>query len=284
MNVPAVALRPDARDVRGPSAHGGGWARFVYLTWTMGLTEYRLTYFGSALGWLWALVRPLLLFGVLYLVFSEIVKFGEDIPNYPVLLLLNIVLFSFFTDAASRAVPCVVERESIVRKMHFPRMVIPLSWVLTGVLNLLVSLVAAFVFLLAYGVSPQWTWLLLPVILVALTLITAGVAMLVSALYVRFRDVSPIWAVVATALFYCSPVLYTIESVPEDWRTLVLANPLASLLEQARHWIVDPDSPGVVDAIGGVGWALVPAAIGVGICLLGLWVFNREAPRIAERL
>jgi ABC-2 type transport system permease protein len=284
MNTPAVALRPDARDVRGPSAHGGGLARFAYLTWTMGLTEYRLTYFGSALGWLWALVRPLLLFGVLYVVFSEIVKFGDDIPNYPVLLLLNIVLFNFFTEATSRAVPCVVERESIVRKMHFPRMVIPLSWVLMGALNLGVSLVAVFVFLLAYGVSPQWTWLLLPVLLLALLLITAGVAMLVSALYVRFRDVSPIWAVLATALFYGSPVLYTIEQVPEDWRTLYLSNPLASLLEQARHWIVDPDSPGVVDAIGGAGWALVPLAIGVAVCVLGLWVFNREAPRIAERL
>jgi ABC-2 type transport system permease protein len=279
-----VALRPDARPIRGPGAYGGGLPRFVYLTWTMGLTEYRLTYFGSMLGWLWALMRPLLLFGVMYVVFTQIVRFGDDIPNYPVLLLLNIVLFSFFTDATTRAVTCVVEGEGIVRKMHFPRMVIPLSRVLTGVLNLAVSLAAVLVFLLAYGVSPMWTWLLLPLVLAPLVAITASAAMLVSALYVRFRDVGPIWAVVTTALFYGSPVLYTIEAVPEDWRTLVLCNPLAALLEQARHWLVDPDSPGVVDAIGGWGWALVPAALGVGICVLGLWVFNREAPRIAERL
>ncbi len=284
MSTPEVALRGDARSIRGPSAFGGGFRRLLFLTWTMGLTEYRLTYFGSALGWLWALMRPLLMFGVLYVVFSEIVRFGEDIPNYPVLLLFNIVLFTFFTDATSRSVACVVEREAIVRKMHFPRMVIPLSRVLTAALNLLVSLIAVFVFLLAYGVSPEWTWLLLPVLLAAFCLLTAGVSMLLAALYVRFRDVAPIWSVVSTALFYGSPVLYTIEAVPEDWRTLYLCNPLASLLEQARHWIIDPSSPGIVDAIGGVGWALVPLAIGIATCILGFWVFNREAPRIAERL
>ena len=284
MSVSGASLRPDAQVIRGPSAWGGGLRRLAFLVWTMGLTEYRLTYFGSALGWLWALVRPLLLFGVLYVVFSEIVKFGEDIPNYPVLLLLNIVLFNFFTEATTRSVTSVVEGEGVVRKMHFPRMVIPLARVLTATLNLLVSLVAVAVFVLAYGVDPTPTWLLMPLLVLVLVVLTAGVSMLVSALYVRYRDVAPIWAVVSTALFYGSPVLYTIESVPEDWQTAYMCNPLAALLEQARHWIVDPDSPGLVDAIGGAGWALVPIALGVAVCGLGLWVFNREAPRIAERL
>jgi ABC-2 type transport system permease protein len=284
MSVSGASLRPDAHVIRGPSAWGGGLRRLAFLVWTMGLTEYRLTYFGSALGWLWALVRPLLLFGVLYVVFSEIVKFGEDIPNYPVLLLLNIVLFTFFTEATTRAVTSVVEGEGVVRKMHFPRMAIPLARVLTATFNLLMSLVAVVVFLIAYGVDPTLTWLLFPLLVLALIALTAGVAMLVSALYVRFRDVAPIWSVLATALFYGSPVLYTIESVPEDWRTAYLCNPLAALLEQTRHWVVDPDSPGLVEAIGGWGWALVPLLIAAAVCATGLWVFNREAPRIAERL
>ena len=126
------------------------------------------------LGYLWALMRPLLLFGVLYVVFSQIVKFGGDIPNYPMLLLFNIVLFSFFQDSTQRAVTAVVDSEAIVRKMHFPRLVIPLSTVLTGVLNLLLSLVAVFVFILAYGIDPMWTWLLLPVILVPLITLTSA--------------------------------------------------------------------------------------------------------------
>jgi ABC-2 type transport system permease protein len=277
-------LSPEAREIRGPSAYGGGWRRFLYLTWMIGLTEYRLTYFGSALGYLWSLVRPLLLFGVMYVVFSQVLRFGDDIANYPVLLLLNIVLFSFFTDAASRSVSAVVENEQLVRKMHFPRIVIPLSVVLTATFTMLVNLVAVFVFLLAYGVDPRPEWLLLPVVLVPLVMLTAGASMLLSSLYVRYRDVAPIWAVVSTALFYASPVLYAIDSVPDDYQRLVLINPIAGMLEQARRWIVDPSARGAVDAIGGIEWALIPLGIFVALCVLGLVVFEHQAPRIAERL
>jgi ABC-2 type transport system permease protein len=288
MSTPATVLpartSPQAREMKGPSAYGGGWRRFVHLTWIIGLTEYRLTYFGSVLGYLWALMRPLLLFGVLYTVFSQIVKFGGDIPNYPVLLLFNIVLFSFFQDSSQRAVTAVVDSEAIVRKMHFPRLVIPLSTVMTGALNFLLSLIAVFIFILAYGVDPTWTWLLLPAILVPLIMLTSAIAMLVSSLYVRFRDVQPIWFVLSTILFYGSPVLYAIDTVPANAQRYMLFNPIAMLLEQARKWIVDPSARGCVEAIGGWKWAMVPLAIFIVVCVLGLWVFNREAPVIAERL
>jgi ABC-2 type transport system permease protein len=282
--VIGVSISPHAREMKGPSALGGGWRRFLHLTWIIGLTEYRLTYFGSVLGYLWALMRPLLLFGVLYTVFSQIVKFGDQIPNYPVLLLFNIVLFSFFQDSSQRAVTAVVDSEAIVRKMHFPRLVIPLSTVMTGALNLLLSLVAVFVFILAYGVDPTWTWLLLPAILVPLIMLTSAIAMLVSSLYVRFRDVQPIWFVLSTILFYGSPVLYAIDTVPANAQRYMLFNPIAMLLEQARKWIVDPSARGCVEAIGGWKWAMVPLAISIAVCVLGLWVFNREARVIAERL
>jgi ABC-2 type transport system permease protein len=288
MSAPDTAIRvpmsPRAREMKGPSALGGGWRRFLHLTWIIGLTEYRLTYFGSVLGYLWALMRPLLLFGVLYVVFSQIVKFGGDIPNYPMLLLFNIVLFSFFQDSSQRAVTAVVDSEGIVRKMHFPRLVIPLSTVLTGVLNLLLSLVAVFVFILAYGIDPMWTWLLLPAILVPLITLTSAISMLVSSLYVRFRDVQPIWFVMSMILFYGSPVLYAINTVPANAQRYVLFNPIAMLLEQARKWVIDPSAQGCVQAIGGWKWAMVPLAIFIATCVLGLWVFNREAPVIAERL
>ncbi len=274
-----------ARRVRGPSAFGGDLRRTLYLTWIIGLTEYRLTYFGSALGYLWSLMRPLMLFGVLYVVFSQIVDFGDDIPNYPVLLLFNIVLFNFFTDAATKAVTAVVEREAIVRKMSFPGMVIPFARVLSGGLNLALSLVAVFVFVLGYGLNPRWTWLLLPLLLVPLVMLTLAVAMLLSALYVRFRDVGPIWAVLSTALFYGSPVLYAIDKVPEKYRQVyMLVNPIADILEQGRRWVIDPNAEGAVVAAGGGAWILVPIAVGLAVCALGVWVFNHEAPKIAERL
>ena len=272
-------------EIRGPSAlGGGGWRRFLHLVWVISTTDFKLTYFGSALGYLWSLVRPLLLFGVLYLVFSQVIRLGDDVANYPVLLLLNIVLFSFFTEATQNAVQAVVRRENLVRKMQFPRLVIPLSTVLTAAFNLLVSLVAVFAFVIAYGVEPTVDWLLFPLLLVPLVAFACGTAMILSALYPLYRDVEPIWAVISTVLFYGSPVLYPLELVPEDWIPIVLVNPIAVILELARVTVIDPSAPGVAEAAGsGLVW-IAPICVLVGVCLLGVWVFNREAPRIAEEL
>lgn len=288
MSAQGLPVAPGARPIRGPSAYGGGWRRFLNLTWMIGSTNYKLTYFGSALGYLWALMRPLLLFGVLYVVFSQVLRFGGQIKAYPMLLLLNIVLFNFFQEATGRSVTSVVENEALVRKMHFPRMVIPLSTVLTAAMNLVLSLAAVLVILVAFGIQPRWEWLGLPLILVALIAFTAGVAMILSSLYVRFRDVAPIWSVLSTVLFYGTPVLYAFELVRKfrgEWaERLLLANPIAMLLEQARHWIIDPTAPPAFTAIGGWPWGLIPLGLFLAVCATGLWVFNREAPRIAERL
>jgi ABC-2 type transport system permease protein len=274
-----------AQEIRGPSAYGGGWRRFANLTWLIAITDYRLTYFGSALGYLWSLMRPLALFGVLYLVFSRFLKFGEDIPHYRDLLLLNIVLFTFFAEATGQAVRAVLNRETLVRKMHFPRMVIPLSVVVTSMLNLAGNLLAVFAFILIDGVEPRWTWLLLPLLLVPLVMFTAGVSMILSSLYVSYRDIGPIWVVLSQLLFYATPVLYAVEKIdPPALQKVLLSNPLGAILQQARRWLIDPDAPGAAQAIGGFPWWLLPLGLFAATCAFGLWIFNREAPKIAERL
>jgi ABC-2 type transport system permease protein len=272
------------RDMHGPSAFAGSARRFFHLTWLIAKTEFRLTYFGSVLGYLWSLMRPLLMFGVLYAVFTQVVRFGDDIPNYPVLLLLNIVCFNFFTEVTGAAVTSVLQRENLVRKMQFPRIVIPLSVVITALLNLLVNLIAVFAFVLAYGVQPRWSWLLFPLALLPIILTATGVALLLSALYVRFRDVAPIWSVASTALFYGTPILYVIDKVPAGFRSLVLANPIAASLEQMRAWVIDPGAPGVAAVMGGALAGLIPLAVVAVVCAVGLWVFDHEAPLIAERV
>jgi ABC-2 type transport system permease protein len=283
--APAPPPSPAAEEIRGPSAYGGSWARFVHLTWLLAITEFRLAYFGSALGYLWSLMRPLLFFGVLYVVFSQVIRFGHQIPDYPMVLLVNVVLFTFFSEASGNSVRSVLNRESLVRKMQFPRMVIPTSTVLTSALNLATNLVAVFAFLLVYGITPRWEWLLLPLILIPLIAFTTGVAMILSSLYVTFRDVAPIWAVFTQLLFYATPILYTFEQAHPGWqRHLLMSNPLACLLEQARRWLVDPTAAGAVDAAGGFAWFLIPIAIFLGVILFGFWVFNNQAPKIAERL
>jgi ABC-2 type transport system permease protein len=274
----------DLVEIRGPSALGGGWRRARDLLYLMAVAEFRRSYLGTALGYLWSFARPLMLFGVLLLVFTQAFDLGERVQQYPVLLLFNIVLFGFFQEATVLAVGSIVASEPIVRRTQFPRLVIPLSVVLTSLFTLAANLVVVFVFILVAGVEPRWTWLLLPVIVAALTVFTTAVSMIVSALNPRFRDTGIIWSVAVTALFYATPVLYPLEIVPGTLGRLLALNPLAPIFELARKWVIDPDAPGPAEAAGGAVWLLIPAALYVAVCVLAVWIFNREAPRIAEEL
>jgi ABC-2 type transport system permease protein len=270
----------ELRDVRGPSALGGGWRRSLELLYLIASTEFKRTYFGTVLGYLWSLCRPLLLFAVLLVVFTHVVALGRSVPHYAVLLLLNIVLFGFFQEATSVAVGSVVNQEAIVRKTQFPRLVIPLAVVLTSCFNLALNLVVAFAFILGFGVAPMWTWLLLPALLVALFTFTAAVAMILSSLYPRFRDVGIIWAVLATALFYATPVLYPLQKLHGTLATLLALNPLAPIFELVRRSVIDSTAP----VTGGALEIVVPVAIYVAVCAFAVWIFNRLAPQIAEAL
>jgi ABC-2 type transport system permease protein len=283
LQAPAPSL---GRPVTGPAALAGGVRRFLVLTWTMAVLEFRLRFFGSVLGYLWQLMRPLLLFTVIYLVFTQAFKLATDVAFYPVTLLMGIVLYSFFADATGGAVSSVLDRENIVRKIHFPRLAIPTSVVLTAFFNLLLNLIAVGVFLIATGVRPHWTWLELPLLLGYLVVFALGIAMLVSAWFVRYRDVRPIWDVLLQITFYASPVLWVTEKLgrPHLESLLLHLNPLAPLLQQVRHAVIDPDVKSAAAVMGGWWHVLVPISIVAAIFALGLWVFRREAPRIAEDL
>jgi ABC-2 type transport system permease protein len=277
---------PELQVIGGPSALGGDARRFVHLATTLAVTEFKLRFFGSALGYLWQLMRPLLLFGVLYVVFTEFVKLGGAVEFYPVVLLTNIVLFTFFLEGTGGAVGSVVEREALVRKIQFPRMAIPASVVLTASFNLGLNLLVVLIFALVNGVTPRWSWLEVIPLLGILGVLTVGMAMLLSALYVRFRDMRPIWEISAQILFYATPVIYTVDSLgkSEQVQHLMMLNPLACILEQMRHAVIDPNAPSAAAAAGGAVRLLIPAAIVGLVAWVGFWYFNREAPRIAEDL
>ena len=275
---------PELRDVRGPSALGGGRRRSLELLYLIAITEFKRSYLGTALGYVWSIARPLLLFAVLLLVFTQAFDLGDRVTHYPVLLLFNIVLFGFFQEATTQAVPSIVSQESIVRKTQFPRLVIPLAVVLTSAFNLGVNLIVVLGFILVAGITPAWSWLLFPLVLVALVALAAAVSMILSALYPRYRDAAILWSVVSTALFYATPVLYPLELVPGTLGRVLALNPLSPLFESARKWVIDPDAPGPAAAAGGAGWLIVPAVAFVLICVVAAYVFNREAPRIAEEL
>ncbi len=292
MSTPTV-VEPLGQPIRGPRALDDSWSRFWHLAYNIARSEFKLKFFGSALGYIWQVMRPLLLFGVLYVFFTKVsnpnvVQKGDK--YYGAQLLGSVVLFSFFAEATQGAVRSVVDRESLVRKIQFPRLVIPVSVVLLALFNLGLNLVVVFVFALASGVRPMLSWLELPLIVAMLAVLATGTAMLLSALFVRFRDIQPIWDVVSQILFYASPVIISIETVREKLHDhqflmhLYTLNPLVAIFQQFRHAIVFRGTLSAGEALGSWAALLEPMAIVVAIFALGFWVFNREAPHIAEDL
>ena len=280
----AAQTAPGLRDIRGPSALTGDTRRFWRLLWYMAKSDFKLKYQGSVFGYLWSLASPLMLFGILYLVFTEVVRFG-GVNNYAAVLIINVMLFQFFGDATSSAMTSIVARETLVRKMEFPRLVIPLSVVLASTFTLALDLIVVFAFLIvATGLPVLSTWVLLPVLIVWLYIFTVGTSLLLAMAYVRFRDTAQIWTVISRVLFYASPVLFPIELFPSAWKALLLLNPLAPLFAQARVWLVDPSAPTFAEAMGGPVYWIYPVLVLVTVSLLGAWLFDRDAPRVAEQL
>jgi ABC-2 type transport system permease protein len=277
----------------GPSALGGDARRFWELTLTLARAEFKLRYFGSVLGYLWSLMRPLLFFGVLYLFFTVIIDVGAGVPHYGVYLLTSIVLWTYLVEATSNAVTSLVNREALLRKIRFPRMVIPLSVSLTATFNLAMNFIAVIVFALANGVMPRWSWLELVPIALGFVIFATGIGMFLSAAYVRFRDVSPIWEVLVQAWFYATPIMYIARDFASHkaisyfgrWIVHVaMINPPATLLTQMGHALIGGSTFRSAPAIGGTAAVIGAIVVLFAVFAAGWLFFTREAPRVAENL
>jgi ABC-2 type transport system permease protein len=288
MNAAGIQARTQHH---APSAFGGSTSRFWSLTLMLARTDFKLRFFGSALGYLWTLARPLLLFGVLYLVFTAGFRIQTSgVSFYAEYLLIGIMLFTYFGEATGGSVTSLVSREGMLRKVRFPRMVVPLSVSLTALFNLAMNMIAVLIFITAAGVSPMWSWLEFPIFVLILVVLATGIGMLLSSLYVRYRDIAPIWDVLQQMLFYASPILYVAEKFEGrhvfglDAPKLMVMNPIGAVMTQMRHAVLDSHAPTAAAAAGGAVYLLIPIGIVVGLFVLGMLVFLREAPRIAEHL
>jgi ABC-2 type transport system permease protein len=294
LTEPPTLSEPLGQPIRGPRALTDDWPRFWHLTYNIARNEFKLKFFGSALGYVWQVMRPLLLFGVLYIFFVVISKVGKGghpgEADYGVQLLGSIVLFTFFGEVTGGSVRSVVDRENLVRKIQFPRLVIPLSITLLGLFNLAMNLVVVLIFALISGIRPMLSWLELPLILTMLIVFSTGIAMWLSAMFVKFRDIQPIWEVFSQILFYASPLIIPVETVraklihhPVLWH-IYLLNPLVTIFQQFRHAMINHSALSAGEALGGWIYLLEPLGIVALILLIGFWVFNRAAPHIAEDL
>jgi ABC-2 type transport system permease protein len=280
---PVALRRAPQRGTQRPEILGADPRRFWHLTWTLAETDFKLRFYGSALGVMWSLVRPFAFFAVLYVVFVEIVHVGNGITNYAAYILLTMTLFNFWAETVGNCVGCLITRENLLRKMRFPRLVIPLSVALTALMNLGMALIAVAIFLIAImGLDPSWSWLQIVPVVLLLTIFALGLGLLLGSLFVRYRDVQPIWDVGSQMLFYASPILYVATQVPAEWQGPYLCNPLAAMFTQLRHAITDPTASSVFSALGPKIW--LPLAAILATLLLGVLAFRREAPRVAENL
>ncbi len=250
--------------------------------------EFKLKYSGSALGYLWSVVKPLALFSMLYAVFGHIFNLSEISRYYPVSLLMGIVLFTFFADATSLGMWSLVSREPLLRKLSFPRAVIPTAATLTAAITFGVNSLVVVGFLLWNKITPQPEWLLVVPLLLELYVYILGLALILSTLFVRLRDIGQIWELALQLMFYASPIIYPIGFLPEYLRKLAVLNPFTQVLQDLRAVLLYPDlAPNKITASNVYGTAsarLIPIAIALAVFAFGVYLFRREEPWMAERV
>jgi ABC-type polysaccharide/polyol phosphate transport system ATPase subunit/ABC-type polysaccharide/polyol phosphate export permease len=284
---PAPATAPLAADFALPPLERPGppssFRRFLDVTLSLARAEFKLRYLDSAIGYVWALAQPLLWFAVLYLVWTEIFHVSSDIPNFKLGLLVAIALFTFFTESTGHALGSLVGKGSMLRKIPFPAIALPISSVITSCFVYALALVIVFGFILASGITPTWQWLEMVPLLALLFTFAVGMSLVLSWLYVGIRDIEQVWQVVCRLLFFLTPVFYPIQLVPETLRDLLMLNPLAVVCVQARHALVAPTGPSATDAAG-LAPVLGSLVVTGAVLALGLWLYRERSGRLAERI
>lgn len=250
-------------------------------------TDFKLRYQGSVLGYMWAVLRPLLLFVILYVVFSQILRFGDDIPHYPVYLLTGTVLWSFFIECTNQGIQSIIQRGDLIRKISFPKWIIVVSSTGTALINLAVNVCVIIIFAIINGVTPDWSWLLVPLSIVELYGLSLGIAFLLGAINVKFRDISSIWEVLTQALFYAVPIIYPISMVAARSTLaakILLLNPLAQAIQDVRHNLITDTTITTWNFVNTEWLKFLPIAIVIVILILAALYFRKRSKYFAEEI
>lgn len=250
-------------------------------------TDFKLRYQGSILGYAWSLLRPLLLFLILYVVFVKFIKLGDDIPHFPIYLLLGIVLWTFFADMTSQSLGSIVGRGDLIRKIRIPRWIIVLSTNISALINLGLNLLVVLGFMIFNKVDFLQTGLWFPLILIEIFVLGLGLSFFLAAAFVKYRDLSYIWEVILQAGFYVTPILYSMTLITNvSYQKILLLNPMAQAIQDARYALVT-HSPSVITIDRAFGNEIIRFAP-IGLCLLiligGVLYFRKEASGFAENL
>jgi ABC-2 type transport system permease protein len=248
-------------------------------------TDFKLRYQGSFLGYAWSLLRPLLLFVILYVVFVKFLKLGAGIPHYPVYLLLGIVMWNFFLEMTTQSLGSIVGRGDLIRKIRIPRWIIVLSSSFSALINFFLNLLVIIVFMFVNHVDPMRTLLWLPLIFAEVYLFALGLSFFLSAAFVKFRDINYIWEVILQAGFYLTPILYPLSRITNlTLQKLLLLNPMAQTIQDARYAAVTHETTTTYQIFQGGWYELIPFIIVVLALVIGVSYFRKESKYFAENI
>lgn len=256
--------------------------KYYELIKRLAATGFKLKYQGSFFGYLWSLMKPLFLFIILYFVFNNIFKLGKDIPNYPIYLLIGITMWGFFVETTSLCMSSVVANGDLIRKVYFPRIILPIASTLTAFLTFVLNLVVVFGFM-AYAKVPitiDIVWL--PLLLIEFYVFILGASLFLASIFVRFRDIGPIWEVVCQALFYATPILYAPSLVPMKFLKIMMLSPLAQIFQSARASILPSSVITSADVLG--KYWFVPFVLVAVSFSIGYITFTKTSAKFAEEV
>ena len=301
--VPAVLgrLRPamatattTEQRLAAPPTGGRGMRRHLNLTRELAVTQFKLKYTGSVLGYLWSLLKPLMTFAIMYAVFDRLLHAGQTSDRFTMQLLVGIVIWTFFAETTITAVNAIVVNGNLINKASFPRAILvvasSLSALMTFAINLtLIVLIAG----MTHNLTLGWHSLAAIPLLVELYVLVIGISLLLSALFVFYRDLGHIWEIFTQLLFYGSAVVFPLSLngtvtngvlQPIRIMRLIALNPVTQIIEDVRHALVtqDPRVPWTATILGAK--ILLPIAVTVTVAVVGLAVFQRLAPRFSENL
>jgi len=247
-------------------------------------TDFKLRYQGSVLGYAWSLLRPLLMFVILYVVFTKFLKIGSDIQHYPVYLLLGIVLWNFFNEMTAQSLTSIVARGDLIRKIRIPRWIIVFSSSISALINLGLNLVVIAAFIAINGIDLTVSLAWLPLILLEIYIFGLGLSLFLAAAYVRYRDVSYIWEVILQAGFYLTPILYPLTIIHNvTFQKVLLLNPMAQAIQDARFSVVNQgQSITTHQVFEGGPYTYIPYVIVLIALVVGVWYFKKRAAYFAE--
>ena len=251
------------------------------------ITDFKLRYQGSVMGYLWALLRPLFLFVILYIVFVYFLRIGRGVENWPAALLFGIVMWNFFAEITKQGLKSVVGSGGIIRKINFPKYIIPFSTSISAVINLAINMVLVAIVMLINNVELTWSALEIPLYLLEIYIFGMGIAFLLGTIYVKYRDISYIWDIIMQGLFYGSAIMFPMTRVIKELGSdfipqILLLNPAAGAINGARIASATPTLPSLYDLNGSIVVAVAPHIIALATFIIGAMYFKKMSPKFAE--